>query len=131
MRTWLVAAWLVLAAATASCDALGDVVTTGPIAQRVAEDNARFASGMSMAAVEVVASRLSTYGVERPGGRAAAPEREVWVVTLSGAFPYGSCLIVLFPSPSVRAAPCPTPATRQRILVDARNGQVIDRILPG
>jgi hypothetical protein len=121
----------VVALAGGACDAVGDVVTTGPIAQKVAEDTARFSSGVSLASVEVVLSRLSTYGAERPGGRLAPPDRQVWAVILSGAFPYGSCTINILGSPAPRGTPCPAPAPRQRVLVDARSGQVIESILGG
>jgi hypothetical protein len=108
--------------------------------QRLAEDYARMASGVSVEPVEVVGSRPSTYGAERPGGATVAADTAVWVVTLSGRFPVGSCLVSfpIFDFPSLGATPtprpsvkpCPTPSARERVLVNATTGQVIET-LPG
>ena len=85
---------------------------------------------MSLAPVQVVSSRLSTYGAEHPGGTLATRDLPVWAVTLGGAFPYASCLIVAFPSPGATFRPCPSPAPRERVLVDARTGHVVE-VIPG
>ena len=128
-----IAVLLLLAAAFAGCDSLSGVVTTGPVAQSVAEMNARMSSGVSLASVEVVSSRISTYGAEHPGGSLRAPDAQVWAVVLSGAFPYGSCQITIpgFGSPAATAAkPCPQPALRERVLLDGKSGRVIE-VIPG
>jgi hypothetical protein len=133
MRVGRIAVLLLAAAALAGCDSLSGVVTTGPVAQSVAETNARMSSGVSLASVEVVSSRLSTYGAEQPGGSLRAPDAQVWAVVLSGAFPYGSCLITIpgFGSPApTPAKPCPAPALRERVLLDANSGRVIV-VIPG
>lgn len=120
------ACWLLV-----GCGGVGDVVRVGPISQSVAETNARMSSGVSFAAVTVVSSRLSTYGQERPGRSLLAPDAQVWVVILSGSFPYGSCRIQLPGLGSAPpASPCPTPTSRERVLLDARSGKVIE-VVPG
>jgi hypothetical protein len=135
---------LVLGGATLALSGCAQLISAipegGPIPKNLAEDYARLSSGASVAAVEVVSSQLSTYGIERPGGTAAAPDTKVWAVVLKGAFPYGSCsfpgLGMTFWSqspalvPTVPPVPCPAPALRQRILLNARNGQFIERIIP-
>ena len=118
----------------------GVVQVRHEVDQRLAEDYARMASGVSVEPVEVVGSRQSTYGAERPGGTKVAPDTAVWVVTLSGRFPTGSCLLSfpIFDFPSLGATPtprpsvkpCPTPSSRERVLVNAKTGEVIDT-LPG
>jgi hypothetical protein len=118
----------------------GVVQVPHEVDQRLAEDYARMASGVSVEPVEVVGSRQSTYGAERPGGTKVAPDTAVWVVTLSGRFPTGSCLLSfpIFDFPSLGATPtprpsvnpCPTPSARERVLVNAKTGEVIDT-LPG
>jgi hypothetical protein len=118
------------------CSAAVDVVNTvvsspAPIARSYAEDMARLSSGVSVAPVDVVSSRLSTYGAERPGGRLAAADRPVWAVVLSGLFPASSCMVTLFPSPGATPRSCPSAAPRERVLVDARTALVIEVISGG
>src|SRR5262245_32491836 len=118
----------------------GVVQVRHEVDQRLAEDYARMASGVSVEPVEVVGSRQSTYGAERPGGTKVDASTVVWVVTLSGRFPTGSCLLSfpIFDFPSLGAtptprrsvAPCPTPSARERVLVNATTGEVIET-LPG
>jgi hypothetical protein len=118
----------------------GVVQVRHEVDQHLAEDYARMASGVSVEPVEVVGSRQSTYGLERPGGTKAAVDTAVWVVTLSGRFPVGSCLVSFpvfdFPSlgatptPKPSVKPCPTPSAKERVLVDAKTGEVLDT-LPG
>jgi hypothetical protein len=110
---------------------IGPLVSVGPIDRSLAETYARFGSGVSLAAIDVVDARLSTYGAERPGGSLRASDAQVWVVTLSGSFPIGGCRIdigLLGSAPP--ATPCPTPAAWERVLVDAGNGDVIE-VIPG
>src|SRR5689334_5129706 len=97
-----------LAFSVAGCSAVADALPKGgPIAQNMAEDYARMASGASGAPVAVVSSRLSTYGAERPSGRAAKSETKVWVVVLSGMFfPEASCFVAL-PVSNFGASPTP------------------------
>ena len=130
-----VLAGCLLALAVAGCSAIGDAIPKGgPIAQSLAEDYARLASGISVAPVAVVSSRLSTYGAERPGGTAAGPGDQVWAVILSGMFPVASCFVQVpvfnlnaTPPP---ANPCPAPSARERVLVDANSGKVLE-VIPG
>jgi hypothetical protein len=134
-RIGLLFVLVALVASVAACDTVGDVVngvvsSPAPIAQSYAEDLARLSSGMSVAPVAVVSSRLSTYGAEHPGGTLAARDLPVWAVILSGAFPYASCLIVVFPSPGATFRPCPSPAARERVLLNGRTGLVIE-VIPG
>jgi hypothetical protein len=52
---------------------------------------------------------------------------------LSGAFPYGSCAITIpiFGSPApTPGRPCPSPAFRERVLLDAKSGLLIE-VIPG
>jgi hypothetical protein len=142
---WLVIAFVVVTTlAVSGCSQVMSVVDTGPISQKLAEDYARLGAGASVQSIEVVSSRLTTYGVERPGGHATDPATQVWAVILSGAFPYGSCDIGAglgqyfgsfdpfgSPRPQPTFKPCNPPAMRERILVDARNGHIIERIVPG
>jgi hypothetical protein len=126
-----VARWVGAGAIVASltaCNLVAVVVTMGPISQQTAEDTARFSSGVSVAPVAVVFSRLSTYGAEHPGGSLAAPEGAVWAVTLSGGFfPESSCTAILgFASPSLSDPPCRPPSPPERVLVDAWSGHVIE-----
>jgi hypothetical protein len=115
----------------AGCDTGIVKVSRGPIDQSLAETYARVSSGISMAGVDVVGSRLSTYGAEHPGGGLATADTQVWVVTLSGLFPLSSCKIE-FPwtSGEVPATPCPTPNVTERVVLDAGDGEVIV-VLPG
>jgi hypothetical protein len=143
LAEWFAIAFVVTATlAVSGCSQVMSVVETGPISQKLAEDYARLGAGASVQSIEVVSSRLSTYGVERPGGLSADAAAQVWAVVLSGAFPYGSCDIGfnlgsfnLFasgpPKPQPTFKPCNPPAMRERILVDARNGHIIERIVPG
>lgn len=110
---------------------IGPVVSVGPIDRSLAETYARLGSGVSFAPVDVVDSRLSTYGAERPRGSLRAADVQVWVVVLSGSFPISGCKIdvSLFGS-APPASPCPTPAARERVLIDAGNGEVIE-LIPG
>jgi hypothetical protein len=135
-------AGLVVLAVVIGAGCSGIVQVRHEVDQRSAEDYARMASGVSVEPVEVVGSRQSTYGLEHPGGAKADAKTAVWVVTLSGRFPVGSCLISfpIFDFPSLGATPtptprstptpCPTPSARERVLVDAKTGEVIET-LPG
>ena len=140
------AEWIVIAAVIVATIALSGcagvvhaVPDRGPMSAAMAEDYARLAAGASVATIEVLSSRLSTYGAERPGGTAATPDTAVWSITLKGALPYASCAFNLGPGTSSglgttkaepTAAPCPPPALRQRILLHARDGRVIERVVP-
>jgi hypothetical protein len=80
---------------------------------------------MSVAAITVISSRLTTYGEARPGGTAKPSDHPVWVVTLGGAFPDESCMPLTFKeSPK----PCRSPAARKLMILDARNAEVLETI---
>jgi hypothetical protein len=126
-----------LALTVAGCSAVADALPKGgPIAQNMAEDYARMASGVAVTPVAVVSSRLSTYGAERPSGRAAKADAKVWVVVLSGMFfPEASCFVALpvynfGASPTPVPRPCPSPAGRERVILDANWGTLLE-VIPG
>lgn len=127
LASLIAAGWLVAACGIE----FGPVVSVGPIDRSLAETYARLGSGVSFAPVDVVDSRLSTYGAERPRGSLRAAHVQVWVVVLSGSFPISGCKIHVNPFGSAPpASPCPTPAARERVLIDAGNGEVIE-LIPG
>jgi hypothetical protein len=75
--------------------------------------------------VTVVSTKLSTYGAEAGGGSFVDPDTPVWAVLLSGSFGFPSCGgITLTPHP------CPSPATSELVLIDARTGTFIEGLMP-
>jgi hypothetical protein len=75
--------------------------------------------------VTVVSTTLSTYGAEAPGGSMVAANTLIWAGRLSGSFQWPSC------GPMTASPhPCPSPATSELVLVDARTGAFVEGIMP-
>lgn len=75
--------------------------------------------------VTVVSTKLSTYGAEVRTGSLADSNTPVWAVLLSGSFRYPSC------GPATATPhPCPSPATSELVLIDARTGAFIEGLMP-
>jgi hypothetical protein len=75
--------------------------------------------------VTVVSTKLSTYGAEASGGSVVDAGTPVWAVELSGSFRFPSC------GPATATPhPCPSPATSELVLVDARTGAFIEGLMP-
>jgi len=75
--------------------------------------------------VTVVSTKLSTYGVEAVMGSLADANAPVWAVLLSGSFGFPSC------GPATATPhPCPSPATSELVLIDARTGAFIEGLMP-
>lgn len=75
--------------------------------------------------VNVLSTRLSTYGAEAGGGLMVDASTPVWAVRLSGSFQPPSCGPV-----TASPHPCPAPATSALILIDARTGAFIQARMP-
>jgi hypothetical protein len=75
--------------------------------------------------VTVLSTKLSTYGAEAPDGSMVAENNPVWAVRLSGSFQWPSC----GPATAI-PHPCPSPATTELILIDARTGAFIEAMVP-
>jgi hypothetical protein len=118
-RGWVVAALLV-----AACQTTGSPTR---ISAEAAATAALAAVGAGHDA-KVVATRLSTFGVEAPMGGTADPATVVWAVSLSGRFEPGSC----GPAPAGTATPnpCPSPHTSELVLIDAATGAFILGSIP-
>ena len=72
-----------------------------------------------------VSIRLSTYGRESYGGSVVAASTPVWSVLVAGPFPFSCGPYTATPRP------CPSPATTERVLLDAETGSFIERFSPG
>jgi hypothetical protein len=75
--------------------------------------------------VTVLLTQLSTYGAEAPDGSMVAANTPVWAVRLSGSFQWPSC----GPMTAIPHS-CPSPATTELILIDARTGAFIEGMMP-
>jgi hypothetical protein len=75
--------------------------------------------------VTVLSTTLSTYGAEAGGGSMVDASTPVWAVRLSGSFQWPSCGPM-----TATPHPCPSPATSELILIDARTGAFIEGMMP-
>jgi hypothetical protein len=75
--------------------------------------------------VTVLSTKLSTYGAEAGAGSMVAANTLVWAVRLSGSFQWPSCGPM-----TATPHPCPSPATSELILIDARTGAFIEGMMP-
>ena len=75
--------------------------------------------------VTVVSTTLSTFGAEPDGGPIVDAATPVWAVLLSGSFGFPSCGPM-----TVTPHPCPSPATSELVLIDARTGAFIEGLMP-
>jgi hypothetical protein len=75
--------------------------------------------------VTVLSTKLSTYGAEAGGGSMVDADTPVWAVRLSGSFHWPSCGPM-----TATPHPCPSPATSELILIDARTGAFIEDMMP-
>jgi len=74
----------------------------------------------------VLSIRLSTYGRESYGGSVVGASTLVWSVLVAGSFPFAVCR----PYAAATPPPCPSPATTERVLVDAQTGAFIQGLSP-
>jgi len=75
--------------------------------------------------VTVLSMELSTYGAEAGGASIVDANTPVWAVRLSGSFQRPSCGPV-----TATPHPCPSPATSELMLIDARTGAFIEAMMP-
>jgi hypothetical protein len=75
--------------------------------------------------VTVISTKLSTYGTQADGGSIVGAATPVWAVLLSGSFRFPSC------GPATATPhPCPSPATSELVIIDARTGAFIEGLMP-
>ena len=94
----------------------------GAVAREAAVDRAT-QSVSSLTPMTVLATRLSTFGIEAPTSQVASPDTPVWAVILAGTFGPPSC------GPA-GASQCPPPHRTALVLVNARNGDFILASMP-
>jgi hypothetical protein len=102
----------------------GQTISTSQISAEAAASTA-IGQVSSTIPVTVVSTTLSTYGANSGGGAVAGADTPVWAVLLSGSFGFPSCGPIT-PTPH----PCPSPATSELVLIDARTGAFIEGLMP-
>ena len=112
-----------LLCALVACSAPG-ASATPPISAEAAQAVALSNVGSSTPA-HVLSVRLSTYGRETSGGLVVAAVTPVWSVLVAGSFPFSCGPYTATPRP------CPSPATTERVLIDAQTGAFIEGDVPG
>jgi hypothetical protein len=106
----------------AACSTRGPSVT--PAISETAARDVALRSTTSSTPPSFVAIRLSTYGRESYGGSVVAASTPVWSVLVAGSFPFSCGPYTATPRP------CPSPATTERVLVDAQTGSFIEGLSP-
>jgi hypothetical protein len=108
--------------ALVACSTPGPSAT--PAISETAARDVALSSTTSSTPPSVLSIRLSTYARESSGGSVVAPSTPVWSVLVAGSFPFSCGPYTATPRP------CPSPATTERVLVDAQTGSFIEGISP-